>query len=96
MPPCAVCRSDLQETAALNLRGLVTLEPIQLAAVWLPLVLVETLALWLGGAYLLEFRGARVHAALWGLSLAFFLANVDLVLALVDAKRSRDSPSRRH
>lgn len=40
---------------------------------------------WLGWAYLLEFRGARVHLAVWGASLAFLAAHAWLICELLAA-----------
>ena len=44
--------------------------------------------LWLSVAYALEFRGLAAHALLWGCSLLFFRANVDLLLAAVASPSS--------
>jgi len=68
---------------------------------WLPLLLVVvddfrrilrplrnwvlSCGLWLGVAYGLEFRGLPVHMLLWGCSLLFFRANVDLLISAVSA-----------
>ena len=68
---------------------------------WLPLLIVVvddwriilrplrnwvlSCGLWLGVAYGLEFRGLPVHILLWGCSLLFFRANVDLLISAVSA-----------
>lgn len=49
------------------------------------------MAHWLLWAYLLEFRGAGVHLAVWGASLAFLAAHVWLVCELVRAWRVRQA-----
>ena len=50
--------------------------------------------LWLGVAYALEFRGLAAHALLWGCSLLFFRANVDLLLAAVASPSSEKEAPR--
>ncbi|CAH0373517.1 unnamed protein product [Pelagomonas calceolata] len=68
---------------------------------WLPLLLVVvddwrlilrplrnwvlSCGLWLVVAYGLEFRGLPVHMLLWGCSLLFFRANVDLLISAVSS-----------
>ena len=68
---------------------------------WLPLLIVVvddwrrilrplrnwvlSCGLWLGVAYGLEFVGLPVHLLLWGCSLLFFRANVDLLIGAVSA-----------
>lgn len=42
---------------------------------------------WLAWAYALEFRGAPVHLALWGASVAFLAANAAAMVALMHACR---------
>ena len=75
---------------------------------WLPLLLVVvddfrrillplrnwvlSCGLWLGVAYGLEFRGLPVHLLLWGCSLLFFRANVDLLISAVSAPPEAKAP----
>ena len=75
---------------------------------WLPLLLVVvddwrrilgplrtwvlSCGLWLGVAYGLEFRGLPVHMLLWGCSLLFFRANVDLLISAVSAPPEAKAP----
>ncbi|KAJ8610116.1 hypothetical protein CTAYLR_007098 [Chrysophaeum taylorii] len=44
---------------------------------------LASLGLWLAVAYALEFEGAPVHLELWLLSLAFFAANIALLVVLL-------------
>ena len=75
---------------------------------WLPLLLVVvddwrrilrpvrnwvlSCGLWLGVAYGLEFVGLPVHMLLWGCSLLFFRANVDLLISAVSAPPEEKAP----
>ena len=75
---------------------------------WLPLLLVVvddwrrilrparnwvlSCGLWLLVAYGLEFRGLPVHLLLWGCSLLFFRANVDLLISAVSAPPEEKAP----
>ena len=75
---------------------------------WLPLLLVVvddwrrilrparnwvlSCGLWLGVAYGLEFVGLPVHLLLWGCSLLFFRANVDLLISAVSAPPEEKAP----
>ena len=77
---------------------------------WLPLLLVVvddwrlilkplrnwvlSCGLWLGVAYGLEFVGLPVHMLLWGCSLLFFRANVDLLISAVSAPPVEKAPVR--
>ena len=75
---------------------------------WLPLLLVVvddwrrilkplrnwvlSCGLWLAVAYGLEFVGLPVHVLLWGCSLLFFRANVDLLISAVSAPPEEKAP----
>ena len=75
---------------------------------WLPLLIVVvddwrlilkplrnwvlSCGLWLLVAYGLEFRGLPVHLLLWGCSLLFFRANVDLLISAVSAPPEAKAP----
>ena len=75
---------------------------------WLPLLLVVvddwrrllkplrnwvlSCGLWLFVAYCLEFVGLPVHMLLWGCSLLFFRANVDLLISAVSAPPAEKTP----
>jgi phosphatidylinositol glycan class M len=75
---------------------------------WLPLLIVVvddwrrilkplrnwvlSCGLWLGVAYGLEFVGLPVHMLLWGCSLLFFRANVDLLISAVSAPPEEKAP----
>ena len=77
---------------------------------WLPLLIVVvddwrrilrplrnwvlSCGLWLGVAYGLEFVGLPVHMLLWGCSLLFFRANVDLLISAVSAPPVEKAPVR--
>ena len=75
---------------------------------WLPLLIVVvddwriilrplrnwvlSCGLWLCVAYGLEFRGLPVHILLWGCSLLFFRANVDLLISAVSSPPEEKTP----
>ena len=77
---------------------------------WLPLLIVVvddwrrilrparnwvlSCGLWLLVAYGLEFVGLPVHMLLWGCSLLFFRANVDLLISAVSAPPVEKAPVR--
>jgi len=75
---------------------------------WLPLLIVVvddwrrilrparnwvlSCGLWLGVAYGLEFAGLPVHMLLWGCSLLFFRANVNLLISAVSSPPEKKTP----
>jgi len=62
--------------------------------VFLALVLlIGSILLWLGSAYCLEMQGMAVHGIVWAASVVFFVANVNLLGALLASSSSLTSSS---
>jgi GPI mannosyltransferase 1 subunit M len=58
------------------------------------LVLAASIVFWLGSAYCLEMQGMAVHTTVWVASLVFFMANVNVVGALLASSIPKKMPGK--
>jgi phosphatidylinositol glycan class M len=58
------------------------------------LLLGLSIVCWLGSAYLLEMQGMAVHRMVWGASVAYFFANVNVMGAVLQSVKIQQQQQR--